>query len=87
MSKKKPKHPQGKDYPLVIITWFDAFATDWWLACSLAQKLSPLACVSAGFLIKQDDDYYTICQTFTESEKVTATITIPTGMVKEVIKV
>jgi len=70
-------------YPIVVISWLDAVSRDEWT--HLSDPLPPTPIMSAGYLINESADHYTIAVNIDVSNNNSScTMTIPKGMVTNV---
>lgn len=66
---------------LIYIEWMDAVSTDGWIKPDF--ELHPALCTSVGFLVRENKDYITICQGYSNVDSLNGFFTIPKGWIKK----
>lgn len=74
---------QGKDFPVVIVTWIDAATDNGWTDTDEAHDFVPPECMTIGYLVADKPDHLVLAQTHGGNEMGNRW-TIPRGMVTKV---
>ena len=62
---------------LVFVVWEDAFSADFWMPKSGAEDLSPLMNKSVGFVVKDNERFLSIAQTYNDSDHINNLLVLP----------
>lgn len=87
MAKKRPTTQQqtSDPYPLERVVWMDAASVSGWATPGeIDQEASPKACVSVGYIVKDENTYLSLAQTYSaDTGGIADVISIPAAMVIE----
>ncbi len=84
--KQQRKSHSSLEYPRVTVRWSDCITLDSWLRLEDAKLLTPLECVTTGYLLQELEDYVTVVQTLGNDKKCFATAVIPRPMILEILR-
>ncbi len=84
--KKKEQSQSSLEYQRVTVRWSDCVTLDSWIRIEDAKLLTPLECVTTGYLLQELEDYITVAQTLGNDSKCFATAVIPRPMILEILR-